>query len=352
MRRATLPLHWGRDGLPAQPRQLLLVQLSAMGDQVQTLPAVSDIAARWPGLAIDWAVDARFAEIPRMHPAVRRVFALPLKALQRQPASASLWRELLSQLRRLRASRYDLVWDPHSVLKSSLVARLAHAPLRVGYRAEDCGGEPSAARAYHAHFARPPGVHGTEGRRAFAAAVLETDVHRYVEYRLAQALHVDPGASGEVLLAHGVSRVHREWAQDNWIELARRLHARGIGLRMTWGNERERQRAAAIAAALPPGASRIDPPPQGLEALLRYIAGARVVVGLDTGFTHFAAALRRPLLGVFSAATSAAVLLEEDPTITRTVGGDGHEPGVDEAWSALQELLDREAPLPGAGAGP
>ena len=32
MTRAALPLHWGRDGLPAAPQRILLVQLSAMGD--------------------------------------------------------------------------------------------------------------------------------------------------------------------------------------------------------------------------------------------------------------------------------------------------------------------------------
>ncbi len=243
MRRVELPLAWGRGGLPAQPRELLVVQLSAMGDQVQTLPAVSDIAARWPGLAIDWAVDTRFAAIARRHPAVREVFALPLKELQQHPGRIEAWRRLLRELRRLRATRYDLAWDPHSVLKSSIVSRLARTGLRAGYRAEDCGGEPLAARAYDAHFARPAGLHGTEGRRAFAAAVLQTDPARPVEYRLARALPVDAPRASQVLLAHGVSRPHREWAQAHWIELARRLHRRGIGIKLTWGNERERARA-------------------------------------------------------------------------------------------------------------
>ncbi|MDE2255700.1 MAG: glycosyltransferase family 9 protein, partial [Betaproteobacteria bacterium] len=134
-----LPLHWGSPGLPSRPRRVLVVQISAMGDQVQTLPAVSDIAARWPGIVIDWVVDARFADIPRLHPAVRRVFALPLKALQ-QRRSAAEFRALFGQIRALRAQRYDLIWDPHSVLKSALISRLARGKLRVGYRAQDCGG--------------------------------------------------------------------------------------------------------------------------------------------------------------------------------------------------------------------
>ena len=335
----TLPLAWGTGGLPAAPRSLLVVQLSAMGDQVQTLPAVSDIAARWPELAIDWAVDSRFAAIPRRHPAVRRVFALPLKALQQAPARIGLWRDLLGQLRGLRRDRYDLVWDPQSVLKSAIVSRLARGRLRVGYRAADCGGEPLAAHAYQLHFTRPPGLHGTSGRRAFAAAVLDSDPLRPVQYRLADSVRVDAAARSRVLLAHGVSRPHREWAPDHWIELARRLHRQGIDCKLTWGSARERQRALDIAAALPAGAVRIDDPPQGLDALLDYLAASRAVVGVDTGFTHFAAALRLPLLGVFSAGTGPEVLLAEDSRITRSVGGHGHDPDVDEAWAALRGLV-------------
>ena len=339
MRPAGLPLRWGHDGLPAAPRRILLVQISAMGDQVQTLPAVSDIVARWPQAQIDWAVDSRFADIARQHPAVRSVFALPLKGVQQAPGDLARWRALLSELRALRAQRYDVVWDPHSVLKSAAVARLARASLRVGYRAADCGGEPLAAHAYHLHFARPPGVHGTEGRRRFAQAVFDTQVDGAPRYRLGERLRIEPRQRHALLLAHGVSRPHREWAQQSWIELARRLAARGVALKATWGNERERQRAHAIAAALPPGAIELTAPPDGVDALLRYLAASRAVVGVDTGFTHLAAALRLPLLGVFSAATGPEVLLAENVACTRTVGGNGHEPGVDEAWHALLDVL-------------
>ncbi len=334
-----LPLHWGEAGLAAAPRRMLLVQLSAMGDQVQTLPAVSDIAARWPGIAIDWAVDARFADIPRLHPAVRQVFALPLKAVQQQRSLAKL-RELHSVVRALRAEPYDLVWDPHSVLKSAIVSRLARSPLRVGYRAQDCGGEPLAARAYHLHFARPVGAHGTWGRRVFAQAVLDTDATRPTRYRISERLDIPAASQTHILFAHGVSRPHREWAEDQWIELGRLLIGHGQRIKLTWGNDRERERALRIQSALPNESVVISSPPPNLAALLRYIGESRIVVGVDTGFTHFAAALRRPQLGIFSAKTGPEVLLAEDSILVRTVGGNGYDPNTAEAMEAISQLLE------------
>ncbi|MGE0073113.1 MAG: lipopolysaccharide heptosyltransferase I [Thiomonas sp.] len=334
-----LPLRWGQDGLPAAPGRVLLVQISAMGDQLQTLPAVSDIAARWPGIAIDWVVDARFAEIPRLHPAVRRVFALPLKTVQQQRSPRAL-QGLLAMLRELRAERYDLVWDPHSVLKSAIISRLARSRLRVGYRAQDCGGEPLAARAYTLHFARPPGVHGTEGRRVFAQAVLDTDPARAVDYAIDQRFSIPPDGSAEptVFLAHGASKPEKLWPLDRWQHLARWLTQRGLRLQLTWGNAAEHARALAIVRDLPAGSSEILDR-RSLTDMLAVIAGCRLLIGVDTGFTHMAAALRRPVVGLF-VATGAELFTPTSPALARTLGGYGVSPEVEPVCAAVQALLD------------
>ena len=333
-----LPLRWGQAGLPQAPRSLLLVQISAMGDQVQTLPAVSDIAARWPGIAIDWAVDARFADIPRLHPAVRRVFALPLKTVQNAPANAGAWRELLAQFRALRAQTYDLVWDPHSVLKSAIVARLAKSPLRVGYSAPDCGGEPLAARAYRLHFSRPPGIHGTEGRRLFARAVLDTDTSRPADYAIRHAFSASsPERPAYAVLAHGASKPEKLWPVEHWRALGERLIAQDLQLVLPWGNAAERARAERLIAAWPAGRARLADR-GSVTDMAHLLAGAALVVGVDTGFSHLAAALRRPLVMLFTS-TGAELFTPEDPAISRTLGGNGVVPRPDAAWLAAQQAL-------------
>ena len=338
MTSTVLPLHWGHGGLPTAPRSVLLVQISAMGDQVQTLPAVSDIAARWPGIAIDWAVDARFADIPRLHPAVREVFALPLKATQQQPGLASL-RALGSCLRELRKRRYDLIWDPHSVLKSAIVSRLAHGDLRVGYRAQDCGGEPLAARAYQLHFSRPTGLHGTEGRRVFAREVFETDCDRPVDYAIDQrfAHLTDSSGANVVFLAHGASKPEKLWPLDHWQALSARLVQVGMTLRLTWGNAAERERALHIVSGLPSGSADILDR-RSLLDMLPPIAQSRLLIGVDTGFTHLAAALRRPVVGLF-VATGPELFTPTSPDLARTLGGQGVTPSVDAVWQAFEQLI-------------
>ncbi|MDD4886555.1 MAG: lipopolysaccharide heptosyltransferase I [Thiomonas sp.] len=337
MTHAGLPLQWGRNGLPAAPRRILLVQISAMGDQVQTLPAVSDIAARWPGIDIDWAVDARFADIARLHPAVRKVFALPLKSAQQQRSLAGV-RALWSSVRALRTEPYDLVWDPHSVLKSAIVSRLARSPLRVGYRAQDCGGEPLAARAYHLHFARPEGQHGTEGRRVFARAVLDTDPARAVDYAIDQRFPSAPATADAptVFLAHGASKPEKLWPLGHWQQLAARLVQGGMQVQLTWGNAAELEQAQHLLASLPAGTARLLDR-RSLLDMLTIIAESGLVIGVDTGFTHLAAALRRPVVGLF-VSTGPELFTPTSPDLACTLGGNGVTPSVDAAWQAVQQL--------------
>ncbi len=328
---------------PGGPGRVLLVQLSAMGDQVQTLPAVSDILARWPGLELHWVVDRRFAEIPRMHPGVRQVHALPLKEAQQGRAGAL--RELLRRVRALRGQTFDLVWDPQSVLKSALVARMARlAPggLRVGYRAQDCGGEPMAARLFDRHYARPPGVHGTLGRRLFAQALFDTDASGPTRYGLRGVFAgPPPGArqspSPYAVFAHGASKPDKLWPQDHWRVLGECLLGRGLRLVLPWGSEAERARAEALIAAWPAGEASLAPR-GSLTDMAWLLAGARLVVGVDSGFSHLAAALTRPLLMLFTS-TGPELFSPELSSLSVTLGGYGQVPLASAACDAALGLL-------------
>lgn len=60
-------------------RSILLVKTSSLGDVIHNLPVVSDLLRTWPQLAIDWVVEENFAEIPRLHPGVRRVLPVAIR---------------------------------------------------------------------------------------------------------------------------------------------------------------------------------------------------------------------------------------------------------------------------------
>src|SRR5882762_10031773 len=65
---------------------------------------------------------------------------------------------------------------------------------------------------------------------------------------------------------------------------------------LPWGSGEERARSERIAAA---NSVAIVPPRLALDDMSALIARAEFVVGVDTGLMHLAAALSRPVVGIF-----------------------------------------------------
>ncbi|MDR1887795.1 MAG: lipopolysaccharide heptosyltransferase I [Zoogloeaceae bacterium] len=319
---------------PANPAQILLVKTSSMGDVIHNLPVVSDLRARFPEAHIDWVVEEAFADIPRLHPGVRQVLPVALRRWKKHLLFPATWREIGAARRAIAATDYDVVLDTQGLVKSALITRQARG-LRLGYEAASAR-EPLAARAYDAVFSVPKTLHAVARNRQLAAAALAYAPTSAVDYGLMSA-HSENSRSAVFLTA--TSRDDKLWPEANWINLGRALAARGLSLLLPGGNSDERARAARIARHIP-DAQAI--PSMRLADLATLIAHARFAVGVDTGLAHLAAAVKTPILALYTAT---------DPGLTgvlgvdwfKNLGGKGKPPTMQEALTALVPLLPASA---------
>src|SRR5919205_1718135 len=113
--------------------RILFVKLGSIGDVVHTLPALAAVRRAAPGAKISWVVERRAAEILRDNPLLESLIEIDTKGLRRWPLSGETLPATRRQLRRLRASPFDLAIDFQGLLKSALIARLSGAPRRVGF---------------------------------------------------------------------------------------------------------------------------------------------------------------------------------------------------------------------------
>jgi heptosyltransferase-1 len=274
--------------------RILVVKTSSMGDVVHALPAVSDMLAARPGLEVDWLVEAPFAAIPRLHPGVRRVLPLAWRKWRRSLFSRET-RAAMSALRtELRRDAYDLVLDLQGLLKSVLWGLQARGPL-VGYDRASIR-EPLAAHFYKRSAAVSRELQAVERNRRLAAA--------HVGYVL-PATPADFGIRAPqgswqapqpcAALIPCASRPEKLWPEAHWIALGRRLVRVGLTPLVVWGNEAERQRAERIAA----GCGGVVPPFLSVADMAAVLGAAQQVVGLDTGFSHLAAAFGQPTIGIY-----------------------------------------------------
>ncbi|MBL8512500.1 MAG: lipopolysaccharide heptosyltransferase 1, partial [Betaproteobacteria bacterium] len=67
-----------------------------------------------------------------LHPAIERVFPVPLRALKQRWWSPARWGALFAACNAMREARYDLVLDTQGLIKSAWIAKRAQGP-RAGY---------------------------------------------------------------------------------------------------------------------------------------------------------------------------------------------------------------------------
>jgi heptosyltransferase-1 len=99
--------------------RILLIKTSSLGDVVHNLPVVTDLRAQFPGAEIDWVVEEGFADIPRLHPAVRRVIPVAVRRWRRSLLNPATWREIGELRQTLQGRKLRPGIDTQGWLKSA-----------------------------------------------------------------------------------------------------------------------------------------------------------------------------------------------------------------------------------------
>jgi heptosyltransferase-1 len=334
--RAGIPVTRGDD---APAPAVLVVRPSSLGDVVHALALVADVRRARPALAIDWVAEEPFVALVRLDPAVRRVVPVAFRRWRRRLLSVSTWREAAAFRRELRAEHYVAVLDLQEQLKGALIAASArgarHGPDRASIR------EPVATLFHQFHHPIDPAQHLIDRCRQLAAAALGYAVEGPPRFGI-----VAPRASDAVpaqryaVLVHATSRADKLWPESDWHALIATLTGAGYAVVLPWGNVDERQRSERLAGAAP---AAIVPPRRDLPAMASLLARAELVVGVDTGLVHLAAALGVPTIAIFTTTDPALAGVERASPRARDLGGCGRVPTPDDVRAAAGELL-RGAP--------
>jgi heptosyltransferase-1 len=290
----------------------------------------SDIRRHFPDARIDWVVEEPYAPLVRLHSAVRRVIPVALRRWRQRPLDRVTWKEIGEFRRFFQTERYDAVIDTQGLLKSALIARAAKGT----HHGFDAGTarEPFAARFYDVTHHVALSQHAVQRNRALGAAALGYRVEDPIDYGIVISGSAMPPARPYAVLLHGSSRRDKLWPEAAWTDLGRTLAARGLACVLPWGSDEERKRSERIAQDLN-GAE--VPPLEPIDRLAVMLGQAVAVVGVDTGLTHLAAALGRPV---------AAIYCGTDPSLTgvfgapraKNLGGPGERPSPQEALHALE----------------
>ncbi len=311
---------------------ILFIKTSSLGDVVHHMPAVSDARRRLPGARLTWVVEEPYVPLARLHPGVDAVIPVASRRWRGQLHRPETWSEMASFRRSVRERRYDAIVDSQGLVRTALIARAARG-LRHGYDTASIR-EPLASLLYDVRHAVEWRCHAIPRNRILTGRALGYEPQPEIDFGLDRAAIAGRARKPYAVLLHGTARADKAWSQTHWLTVARALVAQGVDVVLPWGTAAERRRSDEMTAAL--GCGEV-PERKPLDQVAALIAGAAVVIGVDTGLLHVAAALGVPLVAIF---------IGSEPGLTgplgagkiAVVGGKGATPDASEVLRALDRV--------------
>lgn len=107
--------------------KILIIKLSSIGDVVHTLPALYALRNAYPSAKIDWLVEEEPSNILIGHPLLNDVFVIKKKGWLKY------FKRTYAVAKKIRALNYDIILDFQGLLKSGIWVFLSNGKRRIGF---------------------------------------------------------------------------------------------------------------------------------------------------------------------------------------------------------------------------
>lgn len=310
---ATLPpiarlarLHAADDPAPA-PRRILAIRVDGIGDVVATLPALDALRAGYPSAEIDLLTSPPGGQLMAGDPRVDRVLVdrfLFQDASRGRNRAAPTLREWLPTIRQLRSREYDLAIDFRGDVRT--IFWLAYGS---GARRRLSWFNTSAGRPLLTDGLEAPGpLHEVQANLMLIGALGLRPVTHYprlevppaqasaAEARLC-ALGLPPGRPRVGFHCFAISPL-RTWPAERFARVMEQLQSDPGARPLLLGSRAEEPAADALLTQTSSNAASLVGQ-TSLQELVAILSRLDLVVCLDSGLLHLAAAVGTPTVSLF-----------------------------------------------------
>lgn len=334
--------------------RICVIKPSALGDVVQSLPLLPALRQRFPQAEISWVVNRELQDLLVGHPELHAVVPF-----ERKGGPRSWWQFG----RRLRAARFDLVFDLQGLLRTGAMTWVSGARYRVGLQTAREGSGltvnlviPDTSRQVPAHarywrVAEALGVGDVPQHTQIVTSAIDDEVAGGLLKSLTPPIiAVQPGARW----------VTKRWPLASFAALLRRAREHWSASFVLLGSAGERAETDALEQQL--GFDRVAnlAGRTSLKQLAALFRRVQFAISNDSGPLHLAAGMGVPVLGLFTC--TSPILSGPPPAAHELVStnvacaasyrkqcpqrGTAHEAclhelSVDRAWQGLQRLVSR-----------
>ena len=293
-------------------KNILIIKPSAMGDIIMALPSLASLRKSFPKARISWLVRPEFAPLLAGHPFLDEIIIFDRKFLGKAWYDPKAMAALISLIRQLRQGRFDIVFDFQGLFRTAAFSWLSGCRNRFGMTvAREFAGifytrkipydmECIHVVDYYLKMVRSAGADCSE-------PVFILPQNQTADDSVSKLLK-NKGISGGCYAVFAPGSVHSDkcWPAERYAALADKIVSK-FGIRViAIGTEAEKSIVDEIKKKA--GTSIIDlAGATNINELTALIKAARFMVGNDTGPTHIAAALGKPVVMIFGRSNPARV---------------------------------------------
>jgi heptosyltransferase-1 len=270
-------------------KSILIVRLGAMGDIIHALPGAASLKHSFPDARVTWVVEPKWVPLLESNGFVDRLVIFR----RDDPLS---WRRTKDELR---ARHYDLAVDFQGLTKSALIAHLARPERIAGFGSRVVRERP--AGLFYSTRVPSNAVHVVDQALDLAAGAGATN--------LVRVFPLPPGApegrlpNGPFALASPLAGwASKQWPLESYARLAVMLREK-LGMPLVFNG----------APGTVPEIAGTLMHESGISGLIDATRRAALVIGVDSGPMHLAAALNK---------SGAAIFGPTDPDRNGPYGGD------------------------------
>lgn len=277
------------------PKRILLIKPSALGDIVHALPVLRLLRKRYCDATISWLVAPAFKSLIEKHPDLDEVIEFDRRGLGNFAIGEDGIFKSLRLGRELADRQFDLVIDLQGLLRSALLTWATHAPMRVGF-----GYAREGAWLAYTHRVDTPhhNRHAVERYLDVAEALGCGRGPVEFEFGLSDS---DRAATASLLNGHrryalilpGTNWATKRWPVEHFAALAQQIRT-GLDLPVVVAGAKD---ALSLAEQIPHDLNLAAK--TTLPQLVALIERASLVIANDSGPMHIASALNRPLVTIY-----------------------------------------------------
>jgi heptosyltransferase-1 len=290
-----------------EPKRILIVRLSAIGDIVMTSGLIPALSKRFPQAELYWLTEAACAPLLKHNPRLKEVLIWPRAQwthLLKTKQYRALWREIATFRKNLKTHKFDWVLDGQGLLKSGLCSWFTSAPRRISI-----GAREGSRLLVHERLTPPTAdsaLRISSEYRQLATYLGAAEEDFQLDLAVGEESLIKAKATLQqyglqpsrplVALCPFTTRPQKHWLEDRWSELANTLFERGLQPVLLGGpaDQVDANRIKALCPHLVDLTGKLK-----LDESVAIISECQQLIGVDTGLTHMGTALKIPTVALF-----------------------------------------------------